>query len=398
MAETALIAAPVLDGLPQQPADPLLALIGMFRADPRPDKIDLGVGVFRDDGGATPVLDAVKHAEELLLARQDSKSYLGADGDRGFVALLEPIVFGADAANPLRTGVQTPGGTGALRLGMDLLARARPDMAIWIGEPSWANHVPTAAAAQLTVRRHRFFDQVSQRLEIDAMLAGLAQARPGDALLLHGCGHNPSGATVHAADWLRIAAFVRERGLIPFVDLAYQGLAHGLEEDAAGLRILLEAAPEALVAYSCDKNFGMYRDRVGALWVQATDGDALARARSNMLSLARTFWSMPPDHGAAVVRLVLSDPLLRASWEAELAGMRDRIAGLRRAVAATEPRLAALAEQTGMFSLLPVSAAAVTALREEHGIYMAGDARINVAGLRLEDVPRFVAAVGRWLG
>ncbi|MEI9850558.1 MAG: aromatic amino acid transaminase [Sphingomonas sp.] len=390
-------AEPLFARLPAQPPDPLLALIGQFRADPRPGKIDLGVGVYRDAAGATPVLAAVKRAEALLLKTQDSKSYLGGEGDRGFVALLEPLVFGEGRADPRLTGIQTPGGTGALRVGMELAARAREDATLWVGAPTWANHIPTARAAGLAVRTHRFFDQARQAIEIDAMLDDLGEARPGDIVLLHGCGHNPSGATLDHADWRRIAALVAERRLVPFVDLAYQGLARGLDADAAGLRLLLAAAQEALVAYSCDKNFGLYRDRVGALWVKAADADAAARARATMLAVGRTCWSMPPDHGAAVVRLILASPELRACWEAELEAMSWRIVDLREAVAAAEPRLAPLARQSGMFSLLPITAEAVAALRERHGIYMAGDGRINVAGLQLADIPRFVAALAPWL-
>ena len=375
-----------------QPPDALLGLIGLYRADRRPGKIDLGVGVFRDDAGRTPVMRAVKAGEAKLLRDQESKSYLGAEGDIRFVELLAEVAFGAGADRPV--GIQTPGGTGALRLGAELIARSRPDATVWIGTPTWPNHAPIFREAGMMTRTHRFYDVASAAIDFDGMIEDLREAKAGDVLLLHGCCHNPTGADLNSAQWQEIGLLCARRALVPFIDLAYQGLGDGLEADAAGMRGLLDMLPEALVAYSCDKNFGLYRERVGALWAQS---GAAELVRSNMLALARSLWSMPPDHGAAVTRLVLEDDALRADWVSELDAMRARINELRSALAASHPRLAAIGDQRGMFALLPLMPEAVDALRRDHGIYMAGNGRINIAGLTLETVPAFVAALASYL-
>lgn len=383
-----------LASLRSQPADALLALIGMHRRDPRPDKIDLGVGVYRDEAGHTPVMRAVKLAEEWLARDQESKSYLGAEGDVRFARLLADIVFGdGHPESERRIGLQTPGGTGALRLGAELIARAAPQARVWIGAPSWPNHAPIFREAGLEVASHRYFDAARGDVDFAGMMAAIEGMAAGDVLLLHGCCHNPTGAGFSAEEWDALAGWIAARGVLPFVDLAYQGLGDGLEADAAGLRTMLRAVPEALVAYSCDKNFGLYRDRVGALWVQAANASDAARAGENMLVLARSLWSMPPDHGAAVVRLILEDAALSALWRAELDGMRLRINGLRADLAASHPRLAPIGGQRGMFAMLPLDRAAIVGLREAHGIYMAESGRINIAGLREEMIPRLTAAL-----
>lgn len=378
---------------PQAP-DALLGLIGLFRADTRPGKIDLGVGVFRDEAGATPVMRAVKAAETKLLTEQMSKAYLGPEGDALYADLLARIVFGERlAASDRLIGIQTPGGTGALRLGAELVRRARPDATVWIGHPTWPNHAPIFGEARLAVRTHRFFDPRTGSVDFDGMMADLSAAHAGDVLLLHGCCHNPTGASFTAAQWSEIAQFCAARGLLPFIDLAYQGLGDGLEPDADATRLLLERLPSALIAYSCDKNFGLYRDRVGALWCLGESAAVADLMQSNMLSLARSFWSMPPDHGAAIVRIILQSPDLRADWVAELDQMRTRINILREALAVAHPALAPIARQRGMFAMLPIVPAAVVALREAHGIYMAGNGRINIAGLRLDTIPTFIAGL-----
>ncbi|WP_313440086.1 amino acid aminotransferase [Novosphingobium sp.] len=381
-------------GLLEQPADGLLGLIALHRADPRPEKIDLGVGVFRNDAGATPVMRAVKEAEEILLGSQDTKSYLGAEGDVAYAELLAEIALGRALAGSERiVGVQTPGGTGALRLGAELLARARPQASVWIGNPTWPNHAPIFAEAGLSVKTHRFYDVARATIDFDGMVHDLAQAAPGDILLLHGCCHNPTGAALSNEEWQAIASLCADRGLIAFVDLAYQGLGDGLEEDAQATRMLFEALPAVILAYSCDKNFGLYRERVGALWVQAPGTQVAATVRGNMLSLARGIWSMPPDHGAAVVRTILEHPELRADWARELDEMRHRINLLRQTVAAQDSRLGFIARQRGMFAMLPVDGVAVAAMRRDNGIYMAGNGRINIAGLTAQNVPLFVAGL-----
>lgn len=376
---------------PEAP-DALLALIASHAADPRPNKIDVGLGVYRDDRGATPTFAAVREAEIWLAEAQSSKSYLGADGDARFTALLAELAFGADiAASSDLVGLQTPGGTGALRLGAELLARAAPGRSIWVGTPTWANHVPLLAAAGLRVRSHRFYCREIGDLDFEAMIDDLRAAQPGDIVLLHGCCHNPTGVSFSMGEWRALAEFCSQRRLLPFVDLAYHGLGDGLEADAAGVQHLLQTVPEAVVAYSCDKNFGLYRDRVGAIWIKAIYKDIEA-VRSNLQGLARINWSMPPDHGAAVVRQILEEPDLRVDWSSELAAMTARIRSLRESLAAASPRLAPLARQQGLFALLPLTAETVDALRIERGIYMAKDGRINITGLREAALGQFVAA------
>ena len=383
--------------LAAQPADALLSLIAMYRADNRPQKIDLGVGVFRDDAGDTPVMRAVKAAEAVLIATQVTKSYLGAEGDGAYTALLADLIFGDRAASERLHGVQTPGGTGALRLGAELLARANRDAQVWIGTPTWPNHAPIFAEAGLSARSHHFQNAASGHLDFDAMLADLAEARTGDILLLHGCCHNPTGSDFTSEQWRAIADLCAARGLIPFIDLAYQGLGDGLAEDAAATRMLFDTLPSALLAYSCDKNFGLYRERVGALWVRSANSAIAELVRTNMLSLARSLWSMPPDHGAAIVRTILESDALRADWRDELDAMRARLNGLRAGLAAAHPRLSAIAGQRGMFAMLPLTPKAVAALRDQHGIYMAGNGRINIAGLRTNTVPVWARALQPYL-
>ncbi|MBB5986490.1 aromatic amino acid transaminase [Sphingobium lignivorans] len=388
----------LFDGLTRQPADPLLGLTALFEADRRPDRLDLGVGVFRDEQGATPIMRSVKAAEGRLLERQDTKAYLGTEGDPLFVRYLADLVLGPERADdPRLTGIQTPGGTGALRLGAELLAGARPDATVWIGTPTWPNHAPIFRQAGLSVRMHRFFDPSRSDVDLDAMLADLANARPGDVVVLHGCCHNPTGVTLTAAQWALVVRFCSTRGLVPFVDLAYHGLGDGLEADVAPTLALLEAMPEALLAYSCDKNFGLYRDRVGALWVQGATPGSATLVRGHLQALARSMWSMPPDHGAAIVREILTESVLKEDWKAELETMRGRINGLRAALAALHPALAPIGRQRGMFALLPVTPANVAALRVDHGIYMADSGRINIAGLRTASIDRFVKQLGPFL-
>lgn len=385
--------ASLFDSLELQPADPLLMLIGAFRSDPRPDKIDVGVGVYRDERGVTPVMRAVKAAEQHLLAEQASKGYLGPEGDIGFFEALKPIIFGDRQFGDRVSGIQTPGGTGALRLAFELIARARPGARIWVGNPTWPNHPPILGAAGLEAVGYDHFDVAAQRLTFDRALAALAKAEPGDVALLHGCCHNPTGADFDADQWTALAELMRDRGVLPLIDLAYQGLGEGLAEDSHGAGIVLDICGEALLAYSCDKNFGLYRERVGVLYALSRTPDAAAILQSNLLSLARANWSMPPDHGAAIVRVILSDETLTADWRAELTGMRERMQQIRALLAAADPALAPLARQHGMFSTLPLSPAQVARLRKERGIYMTGSGRINIAGLTAGTVPPFVDAL-----
>ncbi|MBB4857977.1 aromatic-amino-acid transaminase [Novosphingobium chloroacetimidivorans] len=382
---------------PQAP-DALLAIIRHYREDSRPGKIDLGVGIYRDEQGRTPVMAAAKAAEGLLWQTQPTKAYLGAEGDVVYTALLAQLALGESLARSDRlVGVQTPGGTGALRLGAELLARASPGATVWTSEPTWPNHGPIFTQAGLRMRTHRYYRAGDREVDVHGMLADLAHARPGDVILLQASCHNPTGATLGPADWRQIAGLCERKGLTPFLDLAYQGLGDGLEEDAAATRLLLNELPDALVAYSCDKNFGLYRDRVGALWVQSESSERSDAVYSNMLALARSLWSMPPDHGAAVVRTVLEADDLRAKWSAELDTMRGRINALREALGASHPALAPLARQRGMFALLPLAPAQIAALRAERGVYMAGNGRINLCGLTLATVPDLLDALRHYL-
>jgi aromatic-amino-acid transaminase len=386
---------PVLfDRLEEQKSDSLLHLIALCDADPRPDKIDVGVGVYRDCAGGTPILRSVKAAERILWETQETKAYLGSQGDARFTELVRPIVFGETLTRDERiVGVQTPGGCGALRLGAELIRAANPNARIFVGQPTWPNHGPLIASAGVEMVGHPYYDRDRHLILFDRMMAALGNARAGDLVLLHGCCHNPTGADLDPGQWRAIAEAVAERGLIPFVDLAYQGLGNGLEADSAGARLVVEAAGQALVAQSCDKNFGVYRERTGNLFVKGTSRRNAEIVLGNLMTLARTMWSMPPDHGAAIARIVLDDPALRADWHSELQEMCARIRALRARLAAYDERLAFIDSQNGMFSMLPLTREQVLALREEKGIYLADSGRFNVVGLSDESVVRFAAAV-----
>lgn len=386
--------ATLFDRLETQPADPLLALIGMVKADPRSEKIDLGVGVYKDAAGTTPILRAVKAAEQILIETQETKAYLGSQGDVRFVALMKEMVFGPDGANDDRiAGIQTPGGCGAIRLGAELIRATGADARIFVGSPTWPNHLPLIGSVGIPFVEYPYYAKDERRVCFDRMADALESADAGDLLLLHGCCHNPTGADLDPDEWKAVAEIVSRRGLVPFVDLAYQGLGNGLAKDAEGTRLVVEAAEQALVAHSNDKNFGLYRERTGSLFVKGRSADMAGIILGNLMVMARTSWSMPPDHGAAVVRTILDTPALEADWRAELTDMCARIRGLRGHLAAFDPRLAYLERQKGMFSMLPLSPEAVADLREKDAIYMAGSGRFNVAGLSDENVDRFAAAV-----
>ncbi len=379
-------------------SDSLLKLITLANADSRPEKIDVGVGVYRDGQGRTPVMRSVKAAEKTLWETQDSKSYLGGSGDEVFPELLKPIVLGPHAADERIVGLQTPGGCGALRLGFQLVQRANPSARVLIGTPTWPNHVPIVSGCELEIVEYPYYDREAREIRFDAMMAAIEAGRAGDVVLLHGCCHNPTGADLDADQWREVARGTAERGLIPFVDIAYQGLGRGLDEDAVGLHDVLEACDEVIIAQSCDKNFSVYRDRVGCLFLKTPSRAASANAMGHVLQIAREMWSMPPDHGGAVVRTVLQDAALTADWRAELEEMRARIVRIRERLAAADPRLEYIRHQMGMFSMLPLSPEQVFALRERHAIYMADSGRFNVLGMADDAVDRFVAAVAEAIG
>ncbi len=387
----------MLTDLAPQPADALLALIKLHRDDPRADKIDLGVGVYRTGQGGTPVFGAIKVAEQRLVDTQNSKSYLGPEGDMDFVRGLMPYVFGA--ANPAMggriEGMQTPGGTGGVRLAVALAKKAGAHR-IWMGLPSWPNHAQILGDLDVELKPFTHANAAG-RADMNALQAAIAEAAPGDGVILHGCCHNPTGIDYTPAEWDEIARLIADKRLLPILDLAYQGLGQGFEEDGYGTRRVLAAVPEALVAYSCDKNFGMYRDRVGAVYAMVADPASLPAVMSNGAALARAAWSMPPDHGAAAVRVVLEDAALTAQWLDELETMRARMRQVRAQLAAAGRigaiDLTPLAAQNGLFSVLPLTPEQVQTLREKHAIYLAGSGRINVAGLTGGNIDRFLSAL-----
>ena len=382
-----------LADLPPVASDSLLQLIALCAADPREDKIDVGVGVFRDGAGNTPILKVMKEAERRLLETQSTKAYLGSAGDKRFAELIRPILLGPHALDDRIAGIQTPGGCGALRLGFELIATANRDARVLVGTPTWPNHPPIIRAVGLEQLDYPYYERGQAAVRFDEMLETLRSARPGDVALLHGCCHNPTGADLSEDQWRQVTSVVAQAGLIPFIDIAYQGFGRGLDEDAVGVRMMIDACDEVIVAQSCDKNFSVYRDRVGSLWVKTASRETTATAIAHISQRAREMWSMPPDHGAAAVRIILDDPRLSADWLVELAAMRDRINSVRARVAAADPRLAFIARQYGMFSLLPLSKEQVLKLREREGIYMADSGRFNVVGMADEAIDRFTAAI-----
>ena len=395
----------MLERLEEQAPDALLALIKLHAADARPDKIDLGVGVYRTGQGDTPVFGAIKGAEQRLVDTQDSKSYLGPEGDMGFVHALMPYIFGSDATMGGRLeGMQTPGGTGAVRLAI-ALAKNMGITKLHMGTPSWPNHAQIIKDVEL---EWKAFDHANAdgTANVDAVLEAINGAGPGEAVLIHGCCHNPTGIDYSLEQWAAIAEALDASGTFPIIDTAYQGLGYGMEEDAAGFRQVLAKVPEAFVCYSCDKNFGMYRDRVGAFYILAEKGEAgaatLAKAFSNANALARASWSMPPDHGAAAVRVILRDPELTEQWLDELEQMRTRMRQVREYLGEAGQTggvdLTPLATQNGLFSVLPISKEQVVQLREKHGIYMAGSGRINIAGLTMDNIDKFIGAIAEVTG
>lgn len=392
----------MFETLSVQPTDSVLGLIKLYAADRNPAKIDLGVGVYRDDDGGTPIMQAVKAAELRLHGEQASKTYFGSEGDAAFLASVAPLALGAAAGSTDRiTGCQSVGGTGALRLAATLAVTSRPEARIWVGTPTWPNHLPIFGAAEMTIETYTYFDPETQSVRFDEMVDALGRAKAGDVALLHACCHNPTGADLTPDQWRTIGALLERRGVVPLLDFAYLGFGRGVGHDAAGVETILEMVPEAMVAFSCSKNFGLYRERTGALFVVADQARA-ASVLSNLQILARTVYSTPPDHGAAVVRTILNDAGLHADWDRELRNAGDRLRRIRRTLAAQGDvggiDFTAFGEQNGMFSLLPLTAAQVTRLREERSIYMAGSGRINVAGLTDANIPAFVDAVAAIAG
>lgn len=383
----------MFENLKALPPDAILRLIAEHREDPRENKIDLGVGVYRDEHGVTPVMAAVKAAERWLVEHQATKTYLGSAGDPRFNEAMQALLFGAAAAGEGRLAtLQTPGGSGSLRVAAGLILRARPNASIWASEPTWANHVPLLGGAGISLQSYPYYDAENNSIRFAEMLEALQAAPRGDLVLLHGCCHNPTGMDLDRAQWEDVARVVVERDLIPFIDIAYQGLADGIEEDAVAPRLFLGRVPEMVVAASCSKNFGLYRDRVGSLSLLSDSVETAVKVRSQAMNVVRTMYSMPPDHGAAVVGRILDDRQLRAEWLAEVDAVRARLKEMRGLLAAALRDQAPardfshIERANGMFSYLGISTAEVERLKKEFGIYMVDSSRINVAGITRANV------------
>ena len=373
-------------------ADAILGLIAEHRDDPRPEKIDLGVGVYRNAAGVTPVLDVVKTAERQLLETQDSKAYIGTAGAPSFNTAMQALTFGSSAPVDRLMTIQTPGGSGSLRVAAGLMQRARADATVWVSDPTWANHVPLLAGAGLNLKPYPYYDTQNHSIKVDAMLAALREAPAGDVVLLHACCHNPSGLDPSTDEWRSITDLVVERGLVPFIDMAYQGFSTDLDSDAFPVRHMADHVPEMMVSTSCSKNFGLYRDRVGTLSILAADSAARDIVYSQVNNAVRTIYSVPPDHGAAAVSLILNDDELRAAWVIELNEMRNRLREMRALLngalldKAPNRDFSPLVRAAGMFCFLGVTADQVARLKKEFAIYMVDSSRINIAGITTENV------------
>ncbi len=377
----------MFESLQTLPADAILGLIAEHANDPRPEKIDLGVGVYRTAEGQTPVLSSVKKAERRLLETQTSKAYLGTAGAPDFNAVMQTLTF-ADSAPPERlVTLQSAGGSGALRVAAGLILRAREGAKVWVSEPTWANHVPLLGGAGLDLTPYPYYDSERHVLEVDRMLEALRAIPRGDVILFHACCHNPSGLDPGEDEWRAITEIVVERELMPFIDMAYQGFATGIDEDAFVIRHMAERVPEMVVCNSCSKNFGLYRDRVGTISVLCGDASAVKVLASNASNYVRTLYSMPPDHGAAVVSIILDDPGLKAEWLGEVADMRERVNEMselfsgKLAERAPDHDFSHLVRTRGMFCFLGISAEQVGRLKKDFGVYMVDSSRINVAGI-----------------
>lgn len=383
----------MFEPLKQLPSDAIIGIMAMFRADEDPRKIDLSVGVYQDERGHTPVLECVKRAELDLYEKETSKSYVGIAGNPRFIAQMEALVFGAD--HPALAGrrvatVQTPGGSGAICVAGHLMNRAKPGTTVHLSDPSWPNHSPLLKLAGLELAQYPYYDSREHRLAFEAMHDSVRSMQAGDVVLIHGCCHNPCGADLSRQQWQTLAEACGRIGVVPFIDLAYQGLAEGLEEDAFGARLMAEQCPEVLIVTSCSKNFGLYRERVGTVSVVSPSTAQRDAVASNLANIARGIYSMPPDHGASIVEGVLQSPELRTLWAAEVAEMRNRLNDLRRMLVseldACGVDMGFVAQERGMFSFLGLSKDQIVRLREEFHVYMVESSRVNVAGINENNV------------
>ena len=392
----------MFESLQLLPPDAIIGLIAEYNSDTRDPKVDLGIGVYRNAAGQTPVLDVVKEAERRLIESQTSKTYIGSAGSAAFNEAMRDLTFADSVNNDRIAMLQTPGGSGSLRVAAGVILRASEDATVWVSSPTWANHVPLLGGAGLELKSYAYYDDEQKTLDLDAMLDALHDIPKGDIVLLHACCHNPTGIDPDVEQWRAIADVIVERELLPFVDIAYQGFATDLDTDVFIVRELAGRVPEMLVSTSCSKNFGLYRDRVGALFVVTADSKMCAVAQSQANNLVRTMYSMPPDHGAAVVETILHDERLRAAWFEELAEMRERLQQMRQlldeALRAEAPDhdFSHVVRAKGMFCFLGISTEQVQRLKKDHAVYMVDSSRINIAGITADNVDhiaRSVAAV-----
>lgn len=380
--------------------DAILAQMAPYKDDTRADKMNLGIGVYMNDRGETIILDSVKTAEKRLLDEEKTKTYVGLAGDLGFNQAMKAIVFGEDAlSNDRINGIQAPGGSGALRVLAELMGRMRPNAKVWLSDPTWPNHNALLKTNQVEISEYPYFDPQTCTVNFDAMAAKLRTLGPDDVVVLHGCCHNPTGANLTNAQWDEVAQIAAETGFLPFFDIAYQGFGDGLEADAYGVRKFADTVKEMLVAVSCSKNFGIYRDRVGCAFAMGADAKTTSVAYAHLQNIGRGIYSMPPDHGAAVVRIIWEDAELRQQWKNELDAMCGRMLSLRTQLAESfrkqsgGNRFDFIAEHRGMFSLLGLTPDQVERLKTEFGIYIIGDSRFNIAGMQEANIERFVKAV-----
>lgn len=375
--------------------DPILGLMAAYRADSREHKIDLGVGVYQDDSGRTPVMKSVKLAEARLMELENTKAYQGIAGDAGYNKLMMALLFGADHSvlqSDRLVTLQAPGGSGSLRVGAEVIQRARPDAKLWVGLPTWPNHIPLMGSAGFEIKEYPYYDKSTHSINIEAMMEALNKVPAGDVVLLHGCCHNPTGADLQPEHWDKIADIALERGFIPFIDIAYQGLGQSLDADAYGLRMMAERLPELLVASSCSKNFGLYRERTGSITMIAESAEQAKIVSAQSMSTARQIYSMPPAHGALLVSLILGDNQLRANWQTELEEVRLRIKSMRTLLTdginnnAAGMDFSHIKQQQGMFSFLGITSDQLNRLREEFAIYIVGSTRVNLAGINSTNI------------
>lgn len=389
----------MFEQLKEKPADKIIALAQAYREDPRETKIDLGVGVYKTPEGVTPIMRAVKAAEKRLWEEETTKAYTALAGDPAFLDAMIGLVLGEAVAREQVAAIATPGGTGAVRQGFDLVKMAAPGARVFVSDPTWPNHLRILAHMGMEVVPYRYFDTATCAVDFAGMMVDLEGLRAGDVVLLHGCCHNPTGANLNLTEWRAVVDHLNARGALPMIDIAYQGFGDGLEADAAAVRFVAANCPEVLIAASCSKNFGIYRERTGILMAVAQERGLHKVTQGNLAYLNRQNYSFPPDHGARLVSMVLGDEALRADWQAELEEVRLGMLKLREQLATELQRLSGsdrfgfIAQHRGMFSLLGASPEQVARMREEHGIYMVGDSRINIAGLNASSVPVLARAM-----